>query len=268
MSGSVTLEQMEAAARVCAANEKDIELEHKNIFEALSAAQGELKNPEKTKTADAGKYKYKYADIADVLECVLPVLSKHGLSVTQPTSIKDGSIILLTKLHFNDQTIESEYPVCSLNGNHQAMGAALTYARRYALTTLVGVAAVDDSDGSDAAPVGDGGKVKITASQAKTEINWEAIQKKIDESTTFKALDNHEERIEQRKGTWPDTYYWKAKERVTFNRLELADQRLSAITDADELANEYADLEAILEKKIPDDELVGLYRKHEERILS
>lgn len=242
---------------------------HANIYAALAAAQGELKNPEKTKTADTGKYKYMYADIGDVLEAVMPVLSKHGLAITQPTTIRDGSIILITRLaHASGESMESEYPVCSLNGNHQAMGSAMTYARRYALTSLIGVAAVDDTDGADSAPVGEGAKVKLSASQAKTEINWEAVQKDIDSCTTFKRLDNWAEKIEQRKGVWPDSYYTAAKERIEFNRLDLAEQQMTGAKDVDDLTNIFTDLEAILEKKVPYDELAEKYRRHEDRLLS
>lgn len=239
---------------------------HPNIHAALAAAQGELKNPEKTKQADTGKYKYNYADIGDVLEAVLPVLSKHGLSLTQPTKIVDGAIILITRISTGDEWIESEYPVCSLNGNHQAMGAAMTYARRYALTSLIGVAAVDDTDGEGAAPAGEGPREKMNANQAKSELNWDAIQSKIDNAKDLVTLDKQEEWVEKRKGFWPDSYYWQAKERVTFNRLEKVTERLSNCKDIDQLSNEFADIEAALEGKVKYDEIAGIYRKAEERL--
>ena len=242
-------------------------IEHVSLTAALAAAQGELKNPEKNREADAGKYKYKYADISDVLEAVLPVMSRHGLSITQPTVIRENAIILITRLsHTSGESIESEYPVCSLNGNHQAMGAAMTYARRYALTSLIGVAAVDDTDGEGAAPSGEGERVKLNANQAKSEINWDVIQSKIDNAKDFKALDRMEETIEDRKGFWPDTYYWKAKERVEFNRLEMATDRMTKCKDVDDLANEFAEIEAALDKRVRYDELAALYKKQEERI--
>lgn len=239
---------------------------HPNLHAALAAAQGELKNPEKTKQADTGKYKYNYADIGDVLEAVLPVLSRHGLAVTQPTTIRDGAIILITRLSHGEEAIESEYPVCSLNGNHQAMGAAMTYARRYALTSLIGVAAVDDTDGEGAAPAGEGERVKMNANQAKEELNWGAIQSKIDNAKDLATLDKQADWIEKRKGFWPDTYYWKAKERVTFNRLEKVTERLSACKDFDELSNEFADIEAALDGKVKYDELAGIYKAAEKRL--
>lgn len=238
---------------------------HPNLHAALAAAQGELKNPEKTKEVKAGKFDFKYADLGDVLEAVLPVFSRHGLSVTQPTQIREGAIVLVTRVNHGTECIESEYPVCSLNGNHQAMGAAVTYARRYALTSLIGVAAVDDTDGEGAAPAGEGPREKLSANQAKDEINWEFIQSSIDNAKDLATLDKQEERVEKRKGFWPDTYYWKAKERITFNRLEIVTARLEKCNDLDELTNEFTDIEAALEGKVKYDELAGIYRKAEAR---
>lgn len=243
-------------------------MSEKTVHDALAAAQAELKNPEKKREADTGKYKYKYADIGDVLETVLPILAKHGISMTQPTIIRDGSIILKTVLTHNGQSIESEYPVCSLNGNHQAMGSAMTYARRYALTSLIGIAAVDDTDGEGAAPAGDGPRVKMTSAQAKQEINWAEIQASIDGANTFAKLDNMAERVEERKGVWPDTYYHKARERIEFNRLELAGQRLGNAKDLDALNEAFGELEVVLDGKVPYDDLAGLHRKSESRIMN
>lgn len=246
-----------------------------DIYSALARAQAEIKNPEKTKTgkvfgtSKSGKkydYEFKYADIGDVLQCVLPILSKHGISVTQPTVIRDGNIILITRLHFYDEVIESEYPVCQANGTHQQMGSAMTYARRYALTSLIGVAAVEDMDGEGAAEVGDGSPVKMSSHQAKTEINWPEVEKSIDECKTFNQLDKRAERVEENRNTWPETYYWKAKERITYNRLQLADNQMAGASDIDELSNVFADIEVFLDKKVEWDEIEGLYKKHEQRI--
>ena len=237
------------------------------LYAALAAAQSELKNPEKSREADTGKYKYKYADIGDVLETVLPVLSKHGLSVMQPTRIAENAIILVTRVaHKDGGSIESEYPVCSLNGNHQAMGAAMTYARRYALTSLVGIAAVDDTDGEGAADVGEGPRVKLSAHQAKTEINWEAIQDAIHSADTFEKFDKLAKRVDERKGFWPDSYYSVAKEKIFNGRIELADLALSKAKDADELQEAYVKVEGALEKKVAYDDIASLLRKHESRL--
>src|SRR5262245_29299553 len=127
---------------------------------ALAAAQGEFPTIEKNRTAQLrealqgsgnGLREYKYADLADVLKGVLPVLSKHKLAVLQPTFVETGHILVRTRLvHASGQWIECEYPVCAVHVDHQRMGSALTYAKRYALCALLGVAADEDNDGATA----------------------------------------------------------------------------------------------------------------------
>ena len=114
---------------------------------ALAAAQGEFPVINKSRTAHlndttqaAGEPReYKYADLADVLKGVLPILSKHKLAVLQPTFVEAGHIFVRTRLvHASGQWIECEYPVCAVHVDHQRMGSALTYAKRYALCALAG----------------------------------------------------------------------------------------------------------------------------------
>lgn len=146
-----------------AAQAMETQMQSENINEiakALAAAQGEIRNPPKNREAKvkgeskSGKeyeYKYRYADISDVLDSVRPVLSKHEIAVAQPTVLDGNVLILQTKLvHSSGQWLSSDYPVCSINGDHQKMGGALTYARRYALCSMLGVAADDDNDGQNA----------------------------------------------------------------------------------------------------------------------
>lgn len=128
-----------------------------DLFAALAKAQAEIANPAKDKQArvpmkSGGTYSYTYADIADVLNVVRPALAKHGLAVMQTTSLVSGDIILVTRIgHASGQWIEADYPVCQIGGDHRTMGAALTYARRYALCPMVGIAADEDTDGECAA---------------------------------------------------------------------------------------------------------------------
>lgn len=118
---------------------------------ALAAAQGELKNVEKGKVNP--HFKSRYADIADGLDVVRPVFSKHGLSVVQATDYMPdtGIFLLVTRImHKSGEWIESSYPLPT-GGKPQDVGSALTYARRYALFSLAGVAGTDeDDDGHDA----------------------------------------------------------------------------------------------------------------------
>jgi hypothetical protein len=125
------------------------------ISDALCKAQAAIDPPAKTKTAkvrmrDGGEYSYKYCDLSDVLIAVRRPLADHGLSITQGISGENGHTALHTRLmHSGGQWIESDYPV-TFNGTPQACGSELTYARRYALCAMLGIAAEDDDDGNAA----------------------------------------------------------------------------------------------------------------------
>jgi hypothetical protein len=126
---------------------------------ALAKAQGELPAPKKTKVAKAGQYSYHYADLADVIDVSKAILAKHGLSVSQPTSVTANGLVLVTKLlHESGESIEATYPLPAL-GKPQEMGSALTYARRYCYCAILGIAADSDDDGASAqhATNGNGG---------------------------------------------------------------------------------------------------------------
>ena len=139
---------------------------HASIEEALAAAQQEFPEIEKSKTGKvkgeskatgkAFEFEYKYADIADILKVIRPILGKHGIAVTQSTQIEGRALTIKSVLRFRaadgPQTIESDYPVCEVVADHQRMGGALTYARRYAFCALVGIAPDEDIDGNGAAP--------------------------------------------------------------------------------------------------------------------
>lgn len=118
------------------------------LAEALAAFQAEFKNPLKTKTNPY--FNSTYVDLADALDVVRKALSEKGLSFIQLTSAGEDRVILHTRLlHVTGQWIEGTYPVTKL-AKAQEMGSALTYARRYALFALVGIAGEDDDDGNRA----------------------------------------------------------------------------------------------------------------------
>src|SRR6202047_780931 len=129
------------------------------IAAALAKAQGELTNPEKSLTAiipspfprEADR-SFRYASLASGLDIVRKSLGQHEIATVQTTAIDDGLIRLTTVLaHSSGQWISSDWPVCSVSemAAPHRMGAALTYARRYALFALVGIAGEDDIDAPD-----------------------------------------------------------------------------------------------------------------------
>src|SRR5882672_5177763 len=131
------------------------------IAAALAKAQGELANPEKLLTATIrssfpreGDRTFRYASLASGLDIVRKILGQHEIATIQTTMIDQaaGQIRLTTLLaHASGEWISSDWPVCASNetATPQRMGAALTYARRYALFTLVGIAGEDDLDAPD-----------------------------------------------------------------------------------------------------------------------
>jgi hypothetical protein len=128
---------------------------------ALAKAQAELVNPEKSLTATIrtgrageGDRSFRYAPLASGLDIVRKTLGQHEIATVQTTAVDqaNGIVNLTTMLaHASGEWIASDWPVCPLAeaANPQRMGAALTYARRYALFTLVGIAGEDDLDTPD-----------------------------------------------------------------------------------------------------------------------
>ena len=131
------------------------------LASALAKAQAQLVNPEKTLTAvlrptRAGERErtFKYAPLSAGLDVVRKILGEHEIATLQATAIdpSSGLVNLTTTLaHASGEWIASVWPVCPVTelATPQRMGAALTYARRYALFTLVGIAGEDDLDAPD-----------------------------------------------------------------------------------------------------------------------
>jgi hypothetical protein len=126
---------------------------------ALAKAQAQLVNPEKSLTGiirsgrpgEGGGRTFRYAPLSSGLDIVRKTLGQHEIATVQSTAIDQpsGMVNLTTTLaHASGEWIASDWPVCPIaeTANPQHMGAALTYARRYALFTLVGIAGEDDLD--------------------------------------------------------------------------------------------------------------------------
>jgi hypothetical protein len=136
----------------------------------LAKAQAELVNPEKTLTATIrtaapgkGERTFRYAPLSSGLDIVRRTLGQHEIATMQTTAIDQASgLVNLTTMlaHASGEWIASDWPVCPIAemASPQRMGAALTYARRYALFTLVGIAGEDDLDAPDITPCGLAGR--------------------------------------------------------------------------------------------------------------
>jgi len=132
-----------------------------SLAAALAKAQSELVNPEKSlvgtirsDAGDAADRSFRYASLSSGLDIVRKTLGQYEIATVQTTAIDQtaGTVNLTTVLaHASGQWIASDWPVCAIadTAEPHRMGAALTYARRYALFTLVGIAGEDDLDAPD-----------------------------------------------------------------------------------------------------------------------
>jgi hypothetical protein len=138
------------------------------LASALAKAQAQLVNPEKSLTATMrtgapgqGERTFRYASLSSGLDIVRKTLGQHEIATMQTTGIDQTSgLVNLTTIlaHASGEWIASDWPVCPIAelASPQRMGAALTYARRYALFTLVGIAGEDDLDAPDLNACGPG----------------------------------------------------------------------------------------------------------------
>jgi len=121
------------------------------LAEALAKAQGQMQNAKKDSTNP--HFKSNYADLAAIVTAVKQALSDNALSYLQTTQVDEaGNVTLVTTLaHKSGQWVKSFYPVRPVQANPQGFGSALTYARRYSLAAIAGVAAEDEDDDGNAA---------------------------------------------------------------------------------------------------------------------
>jgi hypothetical protein len=140
-----------------------------DLAAALAKAQGEMKNAVFDKVNP--HFKNKYATLAAIRDAITPTLTKNGISVIQPTVMGEGVLVVTTRLmHSSGQWIESEYPIINDTNKPQAMGSALTYARRYSLAAICGIASDEDDDANAAQDHGNG-KAPAKNGNGKIDMN-------------------------------------------------------------------------------------------------
>lgn len=131
--------------------------DHPSLAAALAAFQADLPKVGKDNTAkvasEKGNYSYRYADLSEISPVVLPLLAAQGLAwSTRPTLTPEGRFVLVYRLsHTSGQEDTGEYPLPEPRSSPQVLGSAITYARRYALCAVTGVAPGDDDDDAAAA---------------------------------------------------------------------------------------------------------------------
>lgn len=123
--------------------------EHKNIAPALAAAQQKMGKALKDSTNP--HFNSKYADLASVIDACLQALNEQGIAVIQPLAENEFGRHVVTKfIHSSGETLDCPVPLIVGKNDMQGLGSAITYARRYGLMSLAGIAPEDD-DGNAAA---------------------------------------------------------------------------------------------------------------------
>lgn len=154
-----------------------------SLAKAFSGLQGEIQDPFKNKAAHTARY----ADLPQILGIARPLLFKYGLSISQfPGKATPGKICIETILmHESGEWISSEYEMDSIDASErlkstnaaQATGIIITYARRYALTALLGICAQEDTDAN--------------ISNSNKRLTGQEV------SSLLKACDNNKEKVER-----------------------------------------------------------------------
>jgi hypothetical protein len=167
-----------------------------SLAAALAKAQIELSNPEKSLVATiradghgGAERAFRYAPLSSGLDIVRKTLGQHEIATVQTTAIDQGAgIVNLTTVlaHSSGEWIASDWPVCAIaeTAAPRRMGAALTYARRYALFALVGIAGEDDLDAPDLASPSPGSDLKRAEPAGKGRLNGNGSSKGHSKGTT------------------------------------------------------------------------------------
>lgn len=118
-----------------------------NIHTALAAA--DIPNICKNKTARLGSYQYRYASLDDIMAKIRKPLSEQGLTITHDLRDDHAKCYTILTHAGSGESIETSYPTLISDGDtHQKLGAKMTYARRYGLCLLLGIAPDEDADGA------------------------------------------------------------------------------------------------------------------------
>jgi hypothetical protein len=134
---------------------------------ALSKAQATMESAAKNKRNP--HFNSRYADLSSIIEAVRKPLTDNGLSFTQTIyCIETGLFLETTLLHTSGQWLKSEYPL--VQGTPQQTGSSLTYARRYSLSSIAGIAADEDDDGAAATQSNGGGRPQQRKTQEVTPL--------------------------------------------------------------------------------------------------
>jgi hypothetical protein len=165
----------------------------KELNAALSKAQKAMKNARKT--SENPYYKSKYADLGEVWDACREELTTNGLAVAQLPTVRDGKVVLTYMLlHESGEYLGEELEMTPVKADPQGIGSAITYARRYSLAGLAGVATEDD-DGNAASRNSEAKAVEVTTEDIPLERILPPKDELIDEKQKAKLFDRFRQEL-------------------------------------------------------------------------
>lgn len=139
---------------------------------ALAKAQGEFTKIAKAHTAtvksDKGDYKYGYAELSDYVEVARGPLARHGLAVLQPPIFDSNGFVVVETILVHgesEQWMSTEFYMKPVNDKPQTLASTITYARRYAYTSILGLVAEKEDDDGNVGNVHRGARIRVTSAR-------------------------------------------------------------------------------------------------------
>lgn len=159
------------------ADAEAVPVSHKSVYAALVVAQANMTKA--LKDTPNPHFKSKYADLANVQDACLPALNAQGIAVIQPTGEDESGRFVETIFYHaeSDTQIKCRVPLIVGKNDMQGYGSAVTYARRYGLMSLAGIAPEDD-DGNAAAASAE--RAVSNAEQPAAKASPETIKRLLD----------------------------------------------------------------------------------------
>jgi hypothetical protein len=180
-----------------------------NLAKALAKAQAEF-----TTVPQSGfnpHFKNKFSTLEDCINMTRPILSKHGLAISQMPNTLDGQYVLTTILmHESGESIVSNQPVVSMKQDPQSLGSALSYCRRYSLTGVLSLASGDFEDDGNAATA----PAKPTPAKAKATKN-QTIAERVNATQHVGELMSLYEEVKGQLGEGDTELFSKRKSELT-----------------------------------------------------
>jgi hypothetical protein len=160
------------------------------LAEALAKALGEFKTVQKSKVAKVkskttgAEFSYKYADLDDVLSMIRPVLSKHGISFSQPLLRREGKLYVTTRLQFGNQTLQDGGIYINEDVEPQIFGTRLSYYRRYGASSFLGISTDEDVDATPVEVTSEKKKPGRPPKQTLADVTTNVVNQEPESNTT------------------------------------------------------------------------------------